>query len=71
MERAQRDAALVVLDSFREGRPIHEMRAELPGELEATGQHEVAAIVRRLFNKTEVPAHGDRLRSFPNLRFAR
>jgi hypothetical protein len=61
-KRAQREAALVLLDAFREGRPMREMRVALPNELEATGQYEVASVVRMLFNQTEAATLGRRVR---------
>jgi hypothetical protein len=47
--RLRRVAAAAVLDAYREGRPIDELRHELPRELEATGQRAAAEIVRMFF----------------------
>jgi hypothetical protein len=45
----RRVAAAAVLDAYLEGRPVEELRTELPRELEATGQRAAAAIVRSFF----------------------
>jgi hypothetical protein len=47
--RMRRVAAAAVLDAYREGRPVEELRRELPKELEATGQRAAAEIVRDFF----------------------
>jgi hypothetical protein len=48
--KLRRAAAAAVLDAYREGRPIEELRTQLPVELEATGQRAVAEIVRAFFS---------------------
>lgn len=47
--QARRVAAAAVLDAYREGRPIEELRGCLPQELEATGQALAAEVVRSFF----------------------
>lgn len=47
--RLRRAAAAAVLDAYREGRPVEELRTLLPEELEATGQRATAEIVRSFF----------------------
>jgi hypothetical protein len=47
--RARRVAATAVLDAYREGRPIEELRTKLPEELEATGQTAAADVLRSFF----------------------
>lgn len=48
--KARLDASLAFLRGFVEGRPIDELRDELPRELEATGQEDAASIVRSFFH---------------------
>lgn len=50
---ARRAAATAVLEAYREGRPIEEIRLQLPEELEATGQAAAAAFVRTFFMRPE------------------
>lgn len=47
--QARRTAAAAVLDAYREGRPVEELRTQLPQELEATGQPLAAEFVRSFF----------------------
>jgi hypothetical protein len=47
--QARRAAAAAVLDAYREGRPVEELRTQLPQELEATGQRLAAEFVRSFF----------------------
>jgi hypothetical protein len=47
--RVRRDAAIAFLEAYMEGRPVQELRNDLPNELEATGQVEAAQIVRSFF----------------------
>jgi hypothetical protein len=47
--QARRAAAAAVLDAYREGRPVEELRTQLPQELEATGQALAAEFVRSFF----------------------
>lgn len=46
---SQKVASLAFLEGYREGRPMSELAELLPLELEATGQHEAAAVVRSFF----------------------
>jgi hypothetical protein len=58
-ERVRRDASLAFLHAFMEGRPLEELRTELPREFEATGQNDAAEIVRSFFALRRNASRGD------------
>ena len=61
IKRVRRDASIMFLLPFLEGRRLEELRTDLPAELEATGQDEAAFIVRSFFHipsRREISEHG-------------
>ena len=56
--KVRRDASLIFLRSFIEGRSFEELRTALPAELEATGQGDAARIVRSFFHLPGVHERG-------------
>jgi hypothetical protein len=54
-KRVEYDAATAFLEGYMLGRPLQELKAALPAELEANGKPEAASVVRSFFDRRDRP----------------